>query len=286
MFGDHAFETVRAQTRAACALEMSSNPRSLALALVVQVGALCDVLQSASEVTVDLQGVETERLLREMGAVQLYLIRLADICRIDLPAAVVQKIAKNRCKYPSEQCKGLAHKSDHYGTGNGVVNSNEIGTGTGTRKGAPVGFGEGSTPPARSDTFSAHTWEELRAEHWVFCQERDWAQYHTPRNLALALVGEVGELCEIFQWKGEISGELTGWADEEIRHLGEELSDVQLYLIRLADVCHLDLPSAVLRQVQGSRAGSTQVTWGEPWLWLGAFVVGLSSVALVAQRWK
>jgi hypothetical protein len=45
------------------------------------------------------------------------------------------------------------------------------------------------------------TLEQLRNEQALFAQERDWDQFHTPRNLALALVGEVGELCEIFQWK-------------------------------------------------------------------------------------
>eukprot|EP00438_Fugacium_kawagutii_P014656 Skav226498 [mRNA] locus=scaffold4305:60102:64804:+ [translate_table: standard] len=45
--------------------------------------------------------------------------------------------------------------------------------------------------------------EQLRRELAEFAKERDWDQFHAPRNLALALVGEVGELCECFQWKGE-----------------------------------------------------------------------------------
>lgn len=45
------------------------------------------------------------------------------------------------------------------------------------------------------------TLEQLRNEQAIFAREREWDQFHTPRNLALALVGEVGELCEIFQWK-------------------------------------------------------------------------------------
>lgn len=44
------------------------------------------------------------------------------------------------------------------------------------------------------------TFEDVRARQKEFADERNWEQYHTPRNLALALVGEVGELCEIFQW--------------------------------------------------------------------------------------
>lgn len=68
--------------------------------------------------------------------------------------------------------------------------------------------------------------EMIRQELRTFAKARDWDQFHTPRNLALALVGEVGELCEIFQWKGEVTNGLTGWDEKDRVHLGEELSDV------------------------------------------------------------
>ncbi|KAF4383161.1 hypothetical protein F8388_009192 [Cannabis sativa] len=63
------------------------------------------------------------------------------------------------------------------------------------------------------------------------------------------LVGEVGELSEIFQWKGEVPKGLPGWKEEEKVHLGEELSDVLLYLIRLSDMCGVDLGKAALRKI-------------------------------------
>lgn len=63
-------------------------------------------------------------------------------------------------------------------------------------------------------------------------------------------VGEVGELSEIFQWKGEVPKGLPDWKDEEKQHLGEELSDVLLYLVRLSDVCGIDLGKAALRKVE------------------------------------
>ena len=63
-------------------------------------------------------------------------------------------------------------------------------------------------------------------------------------------MGEVGELSEIFQWKGEVARGLPGWEDAEKKHLGEEISDVLLYLIRLADVCGVDLGAAVLRKLE------------------------------------
>jgi len=63
-------------------------------------------------------------------------------------------------------------------------------------------------------------------------------------------VGEVGELSEIFQWKGEVPKGLPDWKEEEKVHLGEELSDVLLYLVRLSDICGVDLGKAALRKVQ------------------------------------
>ena len=80
-----------------------------------------------------------------------------------------------------------------------------------------------------------------------FAEEREWNQYHTPRNLVLALVGEVGELAEVFQWKSDEMAPpgLSKFSSDEREHLGEELSDVLLYLTRLADVCGIDLARAV-----------------------------------------
>lgn len=83
-----------------------------------------------------------------------------------------------------------------------------------------------------------------------FASERDWEKFHSPRNLLLALVGEVGELSEIFQWKGEVPKGLPDWNAEEKEHLGEELSDVLLYLLRLADICKVNLGDAALRKLE------------------------------------
>lgn len=73
-------------------------------------------------------------------------------------------------------------------------------------------------------------------------------------------MGEVGEICEILQWKGEVSPGVPELTEEEKVHLGEELSDVLIYLVRLAgmskqwervsflDRCDIDLPSAAIRK--------------------------------------
>jgi len=59
----------------------------------------------------------------------------------------------------------------------------------------------------------------------------------------------VGELSEIFQWKGEVGRGLPNWSDGDKEHLEEELSDVLLYLIQLAHVCGLDLGKAALSKI-------------------------------------
>ncbi|XP_024976278.1 dCTP pyrophosphatase 1-like [Cynara cardunculus var. scolymus] len=91
--------------------------------------------------------------------------------------------------------------------------------------------------------------EELREKVAEFAKVRNWDQYHSPRNLLLALVGEVGELSEIFQWKGEVERGLPNWSIDDKKHLEEEISDVLLYLVQLADVCGLDLGQAALSKI-------------------------------------
>ena len=85
--------------------------------------------------------------------------------------------------------------------------------------------------------------EELRDQLREFARERDWGQFHTPKNLAMALAGEVGELLEIFQWltpeQAQAVMESTRADDVE-----DELADVVIYLVRLADVLDIDLIDA------------------------------------------
>eukprot|EP00955_Chlamydomonas_euryale_P077152 362866-Chlamydomonas_euryale.AAC.23 len=71
------------------------------------------------------------------------------------------------------------------------------------------------------------TFDELRSTLRKFAADRDWNKYHTPRNLVMALVGEVGELAECFQWKGEVHQGLPEFSDDERTHVAEELSDLR-----------------------------------------------------------
>jgi dCTP diphosphatase len=85
---------------------------------------------------------------------------------------------------------------------------------------------------------------ELREGMRAFVEERDWGRFHDPKSVLLALVGEVGELAELVQWLP--AGEVRDLArDEPLRsRLGEEMSDVLLYLVLLADVLDVDLAAA------------------------------------------
>ncbi|PRP72628.1 nucleotide pyrophosphohydrolase [Chromobacterium amazonense] len=78
-----------------------------------------------------------------------------------------------------------------------------------------------------------------------FADERDWNRHHSPRNLVLALVGEVGELAEIFQWLGDDGTAALRDDPARFTHLQEEIADVLLYLTRLAMVTGVDLDQAV-----------------------------------------
>jgi len=93
------------------------------------------------------------------------------------------------------------------------------------------------------------TLEHIRARQHKFIDDRDWHRYHTPRNLLLAMVGEVGELAELFQWRGECGVLLPDWTSADKKSLSHELADVFLYLTRLSEQCGVDLPNAVLEKI-------------------------------------
>jgi len=85
--------------------------------------------------------------------------------------------------------------------------------------------------------------EQLAAYLHSFAADRNWEQFHTPKNLAMALAGEVGELVEVFQW---LTPGQSAQLDEDARqHASDELADVAIYLVRLADVLGIDLGAAV-----------------------------------------
>ena len=88
----------------------------------------------------------------------------------------------------------------------------------------------------------------LRDKLRVFAEARDWDQFHSPKNLSMALMVEVAELMEHFQWLTESqSSEL---APDDRQAVSEELADILLYLVRLSDKLGVDLHEAALRKLE------------------------------------
>ncbi len=92
------------------------------------------------------------------------------------------------------------------------------------------------------------TLEDIRERAARFALERDWQQFQSPKNLTMALSVEVAELMEHFQWRTEAeSREL----DEQVRlQVVDEIADVQLYLVRLADELDVDIFAAVAQKAE------------------------------------
>lgn len=101
---------------------------------------------------------------------------------------------------------------------------------------------------------SSETIEQIRA----YVDERDWSQFHTPANLAKSVSIEAGELLENFQWNDEIY---------DVEALGDEIADVLIYALMLADACGLD-PDMIIQSkivktrekypIEASRGRSTK----------------------------
>lgn len=91
--------------------------------------------------------------------------------------------------------------------------------------------------------------ESLRYQLQVFAAQRNWDQFHTPKNLSMALAGEVGELLELFQWLTEEQSQRAQLSATTQAKAEEELADICLYLIRLADKLGIDLEAACQKKL-------------------------------------
>ena len=94
------------------------------------------------------------------------------------------------------------------------------------------------------------TFEDLAREVLAFRDARDWAQFHTPKNLAMAIAGEAGELCELMQWKSD--REVTEALGDPVfrARVAHELADLQILLLFAATACGVELDAAVREKMQ------------------------------------
>ena len=91
--------------------------------------------------------------------------------------------------------------------------------------------------------------DEIQARLDDFAKERDWEQFHSPKNLSMALAGEAGELLEVFQWLTQEQSQLASLSSDQLEAATEELADVLIYALRLADKLDINLQGAISKKI-------------------------------------
>ncbi len=89
--------------------------------------------------------------------------------------------------------------------------------------------------------------QALLIELREFSKERDWDQFHSPKNLSMALAAEAGELLEHFQWLNEAESQCMD--NSKKLEVSLEMADILLYLVRLSDVLNIDLMQASHKKI-------------------------------------
>lgn len=92
--------------------------------------------------------------------------------------------------------------------------------------------------------------EALQLEIRAFARVREWERFHTPKNLAMAITGEAGELAAEFQWLTAQESSIEDLSAEQLEAISLEIADVQIYLLRLADVLNVNIPDSVRKKLQ------------------------------------
>ena len=91
--------------------------------------------------------------------------------------------------------------------------------------------------------------QHLAAEIKKFADARNWEQFHTPKNLSMAVAGEAGELVAEFQWLTAEQSTRLNMSKEKLKDVELEIADVAIYLIRLADVLGVDISEVVRKKL-------------------------------------
>ncbi len=90
--------------------------------------------------------------------------------------------------------------------------------------------------------------EQLKLRLREFAAVRDWDQFHSPKNLSMALIAEAAELVEHFQWLTEAQS--SNLKPDKLAEVAAELADIFIYLIRAADTLGIDLIAATQRKIE------------------------------------
>ena len=94
-------------------------------------------------------------------------------------------------------------------------------------------------------------YEKIKKEIKDFVDERDWEQFHTPKNLSMALSVEASELLEIFQWQK--AEEYKNATEEQKEMIKDEIADIFYYLVRISDKLDINIEEALLKKMKKMR---------------------------------
>lgn len=97
----------------------------------------------------------------------------------------------------------------------------------------------------KSMTDAKTTVAELRARVLAFVHERDWEQFHSPKNLSMALAAESGELMEHFLWSDSPASQAVAQDPQKRPAIEAEIADVVIYALEFANICGIDLAAAI-----------------------------------------
>lgn len=97
------------------------------------------------------------------------------------------------------------------------------------------------------EEMSQDSLQALNSRLSTFARERDWEQFHSPKNLVMALAGECGELLEHFQWLSEEQS--SSLPPEKKREVAHEMADILIYLVRLSERLGVDLLAAAHEKI-------------------------------------
>lgn len=144
-----------------------------------------------------------EEIYNAIGAVFWSLVLLTTLCNIDLRASILKKMELNAKKYPAHLCKGRSGKYTEYSDETGITKTNQSMLDIDIPKENGSRNEEDSSPRTVAVTldsdFDSSTVPGVTKMLQQFAMDRKWSRYHLPRNIVLAMIGEIGELAEIFQ---------------------------------------------------------------------------------------
>ncbi len=92
--------------------------------------------------------------------------------------------------------------------------------------------------------------DQIRQRLASFAQARNWDQFHSPKNLSMALAAEAAELLEIFQWLTDEQSKEIVHNEKEMVQIRQEIADVMIYLVRLSDKLGVDIEKAVMEKIE------------------------------------